>query len=76
VRDVGAVTHALCASDIGDVIGVRGPFGTDWGVTGAVSSIDTSSSPRHRPRPVARWIEELVAAQREDAVGVRAGGRA
>jgi anaerobic sulfite reductase subunit B len=31
VRDVGSVTHALCASQIGDLVGVRGPFGTDWG---------------------------------------------
>ncbi len=32
VRDVGPVTHALCETRIGDVIGVRGPFGTDWAV--------------------------------------------
>ncbi len=32
VRDVGPVTHALCQARIGDVVGVRGPFGTDWGV--------------------------------------------
>ena len=32
VRDVGSVTRALCRTRIGDVIGVRGPFGTDWGV--------------------------------------------
>lgn len=32
VRDVGAVTRALCRSRVGDVIGVRGPFGTDWGI--------------------------------------------
>lgn len=31
VRDVGPVTHALCNVAIGDVVGVRGPFGTDWG---------------------------------------------
>jgi len=37
VRDVGAVTHSLCASPIGDLIGVRGPFGTDWGIGGAVA---------------------------------------
>jgi NAD(P)H-flavin reductase len=30
VRDVGAVSHALCASAVGDLVGVRGPFGTDW----------------------------------------------
>ncbi len=32
VRDVGPVTHSLCCSKIGDLIGVRGPFGTDWGI--------------------------------------------
>jgi NAD(P)H-flavin reductase len=32
IRDVGPVTHALCSSRVGDLVGVRGPFGTDWGV--------------------------------------------
>src|SRR5208283_824190 len=32
IRDVGAVTHALCRSEVGATIGVRGPYGTDWGV--------------------------------------------
>lgn len=32
VRDVGPVTHALCEAPVGSVLGVRGPFGTDWGV--------------------------------------------
>jgi NAD(P)H-flavin reductase len=30
IRAVGAVTRALCAAVPGDMIGVRGPFGTDW----------------------------------------------
>jgi len=30
IRDVGHVTHALCALQPGDVIGVRGPFGSHW----------------------------------------------
>ena len=30
VRAVGAVTEAICASDSGAVLGVRGPFGTAW----------------------------------------------
>ncbi|MCL5047221.1 MAG: FAD/NAD(P)-binding protein [Firmicutes bacterium] len=30
IRDVGAVSHALFNLEIGDVIGVRGAFGTDW----------------------------------------------
>jgi len=32
IRAVGAVTQALCAAAPGDMIGVRGPFGTDWGL--------------------------------------------
>jgi len=35
IRAVGAVTRALCAAAPGDMIGVRGPFGTDWQVNGA-----------------------------------------
>ncbi len=35
IRAVGAVTRALCAATPGDMIGVRGPFGTDWAVSGA-----------------------------------------
>ena len=33
IRAVGAVTRALCAAVPGDAIGVRGPFGTDWGLS-------------------------------------------
>jgi len=32
VRDVGAVTHALARTSVGDVVGVRGPYGTGWDV--------------------------------------------
>jgi len=32
IRAVGAVTRALCAAAPGATIGVRGPFGTDWGL--------------------------------------------
>jgi NAD(P)H-flavin reductase len=38
IRDVGAVSHALCGLQPGDTVGVRGPFGTDWGVDRAVGS--------------------------------------
>jgi len=34
VRNVGSVTGALCQAAIGETIGVRGPFGTDWEVQG------------------------------------------
>ncbi len=33
IRAVGAVTRALCAAAPGEMIGVRGPFGTDWGLS-------------------------------------------
>ena len=36
VRAVGAVTSAICASRIGAVLGVRGPFGNTWPVEEAV----------------------------------------
>ncbi|MGA2037038.1 MAG: hypothetical protein ABSH04_05575, partial [Acidimicrobiales bacterium] len=32
VHAVGQVSRALCNSSVGSVVGVRGPFGTDWGV--------------------------------------------
>lgn len=32
IRDVGAVTHSLCGRGLGDFVGVRGPFGSDWGI--------------------------------------------
>jgi len=32
VRDVGAVTHALARTSVGQIVGVRGPYGTGWGV--------------------------------------------
>jgi len=30
IRDVGMVSHALCELNTGDLVGVRGPFGTAW----------------------------------------------
>lgn len=35
IRAVGAVSAALCAADEGATIGVRGPFGTSWGLAEA-----------------------------------------
>ncbi|HVA05180.1 MAG TPA: FAD/NAD(P)-binding protein [Acidimicrobiales bacterium] len=32
IRDVGAVTRALCRTEVGAVVGLRGPFGKDWGL--------------------------------------------
>jgi NAD(P)H-flavin reductase len=36
VRGVGAVTRAVCASEPGATLGLRGPFGNEWPVDGAV----------------------------------------
>jgi len=38
VRGVGAVSQQLCAVEAGALIGVRGPFGTDWGLDTAMGS--------------------------------------
>ena len=35
IRSVGAVTRAPCEAGEGQLVGVRGPFGTGWGVTDA-----------------------------------------
>jgi NAD(P)H-flavin reductase len=35
IRSVGAVTKALCRMQRGDMVGVRGPFGTHWPVAEA-----------------------------------------
>lgn len=32
IRSVGAVSRALHDADAGTIVGVRGPFGTDWGL--------------------------------------------
>jgi NAD(P)H-flavin reductase len=32
IRRVGAVTAALCAAPVGSLLGIRGPFGSSWGV--------------------------------------------
>jgi len=35
VRDVGTVSHALCGLRAGETLGLRGPFGSDWGLDSA-----------------------------------------
>ena len=32
IRRVGAVTAALCDARVGSLVGIRGPFGTSWGI--------------------------------------------
>jgi NAD(P)H-flavin reductase len=38
VRAVGAVTNAICASAPGAVLGIRGPFGSEWPIAGAAGA--------------------------------------
>jgi len=38
VRAVGAVSRAICESEPGTVLGVRGPFGNTWPVEAALGS--------------------------------------
>jgi len=40
VRDVGSVTHSLCTTEVGGLVGVRGPFGTPWDIGHAVRPIE------------------------------------
>ena len=42
VRAVGAVSNAICASEPGTVLGLRGPFGNSWPIDAAAAA--TSSS--------------------------------
>ena len=44
VRAVGAVSRAICASEPGAVLGVRGPFGNAWPVDGGRRRATSSSS--------------------------------
>jgi anaerobic sulfite reductase subunit B len=75
VRDVGAVSHALCHCDVGDLVGVRGPFGTDWLVprNDEVTSVDTRDTVVVAGgiglAPLRGAVEELVRARQ------RGGGR-
>ena len=38
VRSVGAVSQAICATQPGSVLGVRGPYGNSWPVDAAIGS--------------------------------------
>ena len=62
-----------CAAQPGDVLGVRGPFGTGWEVVGRAAAATSSSSPAASGwRRCARPCSRSVAARR----GLRPGGAA
>ncbi len=58
VRDVGAVSHALCHAPVGGTVGVRGPFGSDWGVDALVGP----TAPDERAPQRARAADVVVVA--------------
>ena len=53
IRAVGAVTKALCAAAPGQHVGVRGPFGTDWGVGAPAARTSVATASHSAPAPSA-----------------------
>lgn len=45
VRAVGKVTEALCAARIGDMLGLRGPYGRDWSLGAGTAAAALGASP-------------------------------
>ena len=79
VRDVGPVTHALC-TPIGGVVGVRGPFGTDWGVGDdvlrpATTSWSSPAASASRPCGALASTSSAGAARRGPRLFVLVGAR-
>jgi NAD(P)H-flavin reductase len=76
IRAVGAVTKALCSSQKGDVVGVRGPFGNTWPV-GAAEGHDLVVVAGGVGLPPLRPVVYHVLAHRGDfgRVAVLYGGR-
>jgi len=61
VRDVGAVTRALCATPVGGVVGVRGPYGNDWGTDDAAGADAVVVAGGIGLAPLRGAVERLVA---------------
>jgi len=76
VRDVGAVSHALSQSAVDDIVGVRGPFGTDWGLASldAVDVVVVAGGIGLAPlRGAMRYLAENKSPER--TVALRVGAR-
>ncbi len=79
VRRVGAVSAALCAAPVGTLVGIRGPFGSSWGVAEVEDGADVVvMAGGIGLAPLRGAVIELVARQREGRgrVLVLAGARA
>jgi NAD(P)H-flavin reductase len=76
IRAVGPVTSALCATDPGATVGLRGPFGTAWPVAAATGrDVVVIAGGLGLPplRPVVRAL--LGARERYGSIDVLYGGR-
>ena len=76
IRAVGAVTRALCAAAPGDMIGVRGPFGTDWRLSIADGRDAADRGGRHRPGAAAPGGADRAGPAGQVRPGGAAGRRA
>jgi NAD(P)H-flavin reductase len=76
IRGVGAVSAALCELRRGDVVGVRGPFGTAWPVEAAESADVVVLAGGIGLAPLRPAIDHLLAhRERYGSVVVLYGGR-
>jgi NAD(P)H-flavin reductase len=76
VRAVGAVTNAICAAQPGDMLGVRGPFGTAWPLAEAEGRDVVVVAGGIGLAPLRPVIHELLADRdRYGAVCILYGGR-
>jgi len=76
IRSVGAVSKALHDADVGTIVGVRGPFGTDWDLKSCVGRdlvIVAGGCGLAPLRPVV--VQALEQRSRFGRVTVVAGGR-
>lgn len=76
IRDVGAVTRALCAAEPGEVLGVRGPFGSDWALHAAQDRDVVVVAGGLGVAPLRPAIRGLVADRKRDGrISVLVGAR-
>ena len=54
IRAVGMATEAICDAEVGEVLSVRGPFGTPWPLDAAEGSDVLDRRRRHRSPAAAR----------------------
>ncbi|HSE70207.1 MAG TPA: FAD/NAD(P)-binding protein [Nocardioidaceae bacterium] len=76
IRDVGAVTRALCAAPVGEVLGVRGPYGHGWGTSDGAGGDVVIVAGGIGLAPLRPSVLEVLAArERFDRVHVLYGAR-